>query len=223
MRNIIEKGRLARPRIPYPVCRCLPNGVVTHLESRLLRDIVNKAIYPIRCAVSCAVKAQKGLYLGDLCAESHHPMWALKVWKFTLSQIHSKDYDDWIDVWFNTKYVRLKDVISDGVCEILGKRIDEVERSLGLSDAHGRDSWEYRAGDEWYNSLFSEKYDADWDSERDYYVDFRNEAVERQHTERFFYEVQGDLPPQAQNFFDYWNDYNPMTQEDFYFKIDDWD
>ncbi len=210
-------------RIPYRVCRCLPNGVVTHLEARLLKDLVNREIHPIRCASTCARKAQKGLYLGNLCADAHHPMWALKIWKFTLSQIHSKDYDDWIDVWFNTKYVHLRDVISDGICEIIGKRIDFVERSLGLSDAQGRDSWEYWAGDGFYDSLFYEKYDSDWDSVRDFYIEMRNEAVEFQHFERFFHMVLGELPPMAQNFFDYWSDYDPTIQEDFYFKIDDWD
>ena len=143
-----------RRRIPYRVCRCMPNGVVTHLEARLLKDLVNRDIHPIRCASTCARMAQKGLYLGNLCAEAHHPMWALKIWKFTLSQIHSKDYDDRIDVWFNTKYVRLRDVISDGICEIIGSRIDDIEQKLGLSVPQGRDSWKYWAGDGWYNSLF---------------------------------------------------------------------
>lgn len=211
-----------RRRIPYRVCRCMPDGVVTQMEARLLKDLVNSEIHPIKCASSCARKAQKGLYLGNLCAEAHHPMWALKIWKFTLSQIHSKDYDDWIDVWFNTDYVRLKDVISDGICEIIGRKIDDVERTLKLSDAKGRDSWAYWAGDGWYDSFFCEKYDADWNNMLDYYIEMRNKAVERQHTERFFYEVQGDIVPQAKNFFDYWNDYNPIAQEDLYFKIDDW-
>ncbi len=39
-----------RRKIPYRVCHCTPDGVVTHLEARLLRDIVNRAIHPIRCA-----------------------------------------------------------------------------------------------------------------------------------------------------------------------------
>ena len=212
-----------RRRLPYRVCSCMPNGVVTHLEARLLRELVNREIHPLRGASTSARKAQKGLYLGNLCAEANHPMWALKVWKFTLSQVHSKDYDDWIGVWFNTKYVRLGDVISNGICEIIGRRIDDVERSIGLSDAKGFDSWEYRAGDGWYDDMFYEKYDYDWGSERDSYIKLRNGAVEHQQSERLFYEGQGYLPPQAQNFFDYWSDYSPMAQEDFYFKVDDWD
>ena len=212
-----------RRRFSCRVCSCMPNGVLTHLEAQILKDLVNRTIHPIRCASTCAHKAQKGLYLGDLCAEAHHPMWALKIWKFTLTQIHYKDYEDWVDVWFNTKYVRLRDVISDGICEIIGRRIDDVERALGLSEAQGRDSWEYWAGDGWYNSFSYEKYDSDWDRIREYYIEMRNEAIARQCTERFFHEAQGDLPPQAQNFFDYWNDYDPASQEDYYFKIDDWD
>ena len=106
---------------------------------------------------------------------------------------------------------------------MIGRCIDDIERTLGLSDAHGRDSWEYWAGDGWYDSLFYEKYDSDWDSVRDYYIEMRNAALEYQHSERLFYELQGEQPPQAQNFFDYWNDYNPLNQEDFYFEVDDWD
>lgn len=201
----------------------MPNGVLTHLEAHILKDLVNRTIHPIRCASTCGHKAQKGLYLGDLCAEAHHPMWALKIWKFTLAQIHDKDYEDWGDVWFNTKYVRLRDVISDGICEIIGRRIDDVERALGLSKAQGRDSWEYWAGDGWYSSFSYEKYDSDWNRMREYYIEMRNEAIARQCTERLYHEAQGDQPPQAQNFFDYWNDYDPYSQEDYYFKIDDWD
>jgi hypothetical protein len=39
-----------RRKIPYRVCSCRPNGVVTHLETRLLKEIINREIHPIRCA-----------------------------------------------------------------------------------------------------------------------------------------------------------------------------
>ena len=79
--------------------------------------------------------------------------------------------------------MQLKDVISDGVCELIGKRIDKVERDLHLSDAQGRDSWEYWAGDGWYDALFYEKYDFDWEQARDYYIKVRDQARENQHVE----------------------------------------
>lgn len=221
------KNNLTTPphtrKIAGRVCRCTPDGTVSYLEARLLKELVDREIHPIRCASTCSRKALKGLYIGNLCAEAHHPLWALKVWKFTLAQIHWKDYADWINVWFNTEYVRLRDVISDGICEIIGRRIDDVERAVGLADAHGRDSWEYLAGDGWYDSLFYEKYDSDWESMRDSLIETRRETMERQHSERFFYEVQGELPPMAQNFFDYWSDYVPIPAEELYFKIDDRD
>ena len=66
-----------RRRISYRVCSCMPNGVVTHLEARLLKDMVNSAIHPIRCAASCKQKFMKGLRIGDLCAETGHFYWAL--------------------------------------------------------------------------------------------------------------------------------------------------
>ena len=193
------------------------------LDVKILKDIVNRGIYAIRCASTCAHKAHRGLLLGDLCAEAHHPLWALKIWKFTLKQIHNKDYDDWIDVWFNTKYVRLQDVISEGICEIIGRRIDDVERSVGLSEAHGRDSWEFRAGEGWYNDFRYEKYEFNWEELREEWIKERDEAIERMERERIFREGQNELVPQPQDFFDYWGDYDPTVHEDLLSKIDDWD
>ena len=40
----------------------MPNGVVTHLEARLLKDLVNREIHPIRCAESCKPKSVIRIY-----------------------------------------------------------------------------------------------------------------------------------------------------------------
>jgi hypothetical protein len=41
--NIVTlKLQIMRRRIPYRVCSCMPNGVVTHLEACLLKDLVNR-------------------------------------------------------------------------------------------------------------------------------------------------------------------------------------
>ena len=189
----------------------------------MLRDIVNNGVPSIRSASICAYKAQMGITLGDLCAETGHLIWALKVWKYTLGLIHAKDYDDWIDVTFHTEYVRLRDVISDGVCEIIGRRIDDAERRLGLSDAHGRDSWEFRAGDGWYDELWYEKDDYEWEETREGVKAMFDELRERQQREQLFYDAQDENIPQPQNVFDYWNDCIPVLQEDLSEKIDDWD
>jgi hypothetical protein len=83
------------------------------LTAKLLKDIVNREIHPIRCAATCGRKAQKGLLLSDLCTEAHHPMWALKILYFVLDTIHNKDYDDWVEEYLNPEWVKLKDVISN--------------------------------------------------------------------------------------------------------------
>lgn len=193
------------------------------MEARMLRDIVNRGVRPIRCASTCAHKAQRGITLGDLCAEAGHLMWALKVWKYTLNLIHMKDYNDWINVYFRTEWVRLSDVISNGICEIIGRRIDEAERRLGLSDAHGRNSWEFKAGDGWYEWFWYEMYDYDWEDTRDGIKAMFDEILDRQQCGQLFSEAQNEYAPQPQDFFDYWNDYNPVLQEDLGEKIDDWD
>ena len=131
-----------RRKIPYRVCHCTPDGVVTHLEARLLRDIVNRAIHPIRCAESCKRKYQKAMYIGDLCAETGHFLWALKVWSFTAYLIESKDYDDWRYVWFDNNRVRLTDVISETEYELLVYLMEN--KNIALSrDKLLQDIWGY--------------------------------------------------------------------------------
>ena len=206
----------------FRVCSCSPTEGVVYMESNMLRDIVNREIHPIRCASTCGRKASKGLVLGDLCAEAHHPQWALKVWMFVMEQIHWKDYEDWCNVWFNTKYVSFHDVISDGICEIIGKRIDRLNIRYGWAQPEGRNCWEYYAGDGFYDSFCYEKFDNDWDRLREKYITIRSEAMAAQQTERILRDGQGELPPQAQDFFYYWEDFDP-TEQDMYFKIDDWD
>ena len=104
------------------------------MEARLLKQLVNEAIHPIRCAESCKRKYLKGMRLGDLCAETGHFWWARKVWLFTAGLIEQKDYDDWIDVWFDNKRVRLKDVISETECELLHQRVSDLWRHLGFPE-----------------------------------------------------------------------------------------
>ena len=123
-----------RRKIPYRVCRCMPDGVVTHLEARLLREIVNREIHPIRCAESCKVKYKRGMRIGDLCAETGHFGWARKVWRFTAMLIESKDYDDWRYVWFDNNRVRLCDVISETEYELLERRCADLWGKLGFKE-----------------------------------------------------------------------------------------
>ena len=158
-----------RRRKPYIECRCLPSGVVTHLSARLLKEIVNREIHPIRCAASCRQKYMKGLRIGDLCAQTGHFWWALKVWRYTANLIESKDYDDWRHVTFYTNWVRLRDVISETEYEHLLRRQDHLWRALGHPEAA---CWDTRA---WqlasrcfgtsYTDLFADKYEG-WNEDR---------------------------------------------------------
>ena len=156
-----------RRRIPYRVCRCLPNGVVTHLEARLLKEIVNREIHPIRCAESCKRKFMKGMRLGDLCAETGHFWWARKIWRFTASLIEDKDYDDWRYVSFDNNRVRLSDVISETEYEDLLRRCSELWRKLGHPECtRWNDRDEYLANRYFgtsYYFLYAEKYDGYYD------------------------------------------------------------
>ena len=169
-----------RRKIPYRVCRCMPDGVVTHLEARLLREIVNREIHPIRCAESCKVKYKRGMRIGDLCAETGHFGWARKVWRFTAMLIESKDYDDWRYVWFDNNRVRLRDVISETEYELLERRWIDLWGKLGFKEYAWWDERTERLIGAWEDML--EQYQAE------------------QETARIFSEGQGDYFPRMDNY-----------------------
>ena len=210
-----------RRRIPYRVCRCLPNGVVTHLEARLLKDLVNREIHPIRCAESCKQKYQKGLYIGDLCAETGHFLWALKVWKLTARLIANKDWDDWIDVHFHPEWVDLQDVISEPEYELLLKRCGDLYQALGFPE----DYW-WSLEDEHYSQrylglhayywLFAEKnYGYYFFDDPEEWEDEMRELRDWYQTEATFREGQGDYRPLcSQSFTEYWHDSPNFHRED---------
>ena len=152
------------------LCSCSPEKGVEFMDVKILRDIVNRGVHAISCASTCAHKAHRGILLGDLCAEAHHPLWALKIWKFTLRQIHIKDYD-----------------------------------------ALGRNSWEYKAGEGWYNGLRFDKYD--YEAIEQEFSEIIQPAFDWQQTERIFREGQNESVTQPQDFFDYWNDTSNQSRE----------
>ena len=200
-----------RRRIPYRVCRCTPKGVVTHLEARLLRELVNREIHAIRCAASCKRKFQKAMYIGDLCAETGHYFWALKVWRLAARLIENKDYDDWRDVHFDNCRVRLREVISEAECELLQQRCRDVWQALGRPENARWDAWrEYLcatySGTTYYY-LFAEKYDGYFEEPLGQWERDMIGKRDAQETRQTFREGQGEnLPTCSQDFFDYWQD-----------------
>jgi len=206
-----------RRRIPYRVCQCMPNGVVTHLEARLLKDLVNHEIHPIRCAESCKRKFMKGSRLGDLCAETGHFWWALKVWRFTANLIENKDYDDWYDVWFNTARVRLRDVVSETECELLIRRCSDLWRALGFPEyAWWDEKKEYFASNyfgTYYYYLYAEKYDGYYEYSFEEFEAEMEECRKKWELDLFFREVMDDFfPLGSQNFDEYWHE-NPRIED----------
>ena len=200
-----------RRRIPYRVCQCMPSGVVTHLEARLLKDLVNHEIHPIRCAESCKRKFMKGSRLGDLCAETGHFWWAMKVWRFTANLIENKDYDDWCDVWFNTDRVRLRDVISETECELLIRRCSDLWRALGFPEyAWWDEKREYFASNyfgTYYYYLYAEKYDGYYEYSFEEFEAEMEECRKNWELDLFFREVMDDFfPLGSQNFDEYWHE-----------------
>ena len=194
----------------------MPNGVVTHLEARILKDLVNREIHPIRCAESCKRKFQKGSRIGDLCAETGHFWWAQKVWRLTERLIANKDWDDWRYVCFDNNRVRLRDVISETECELLSKRRSDLWRALGFPEyAWWTTDRERLASDtfgSYYTDLWLDKFDFDPASWTEEWKSEVREIRNEHNTEALFREGLEDCQPLCtQDFFEYWGD---GSQED---------
>ena len=208
---------MTRKRIPYRVCSCKPDGVVTHLEARLLKELVNREIHPIRCAESCKRKFQKGMYIGDLCAETGHFWWALKIWRFVAGLIEDKDYEDWRYVRFDNRRVSLRDVISETECELLYRRCSQLWRALGFPQYDWwDDKMEYLTSTYYgttYYDLYVDKFDAYYEQVFGEWEEDMEEAEAEQETWQIFRDAQGDsLPPCSQDFWEYWHD-GPHTED----------
>lgn len=146
-----------RKRSFYRVCRCTPTEGITHIETRWLCRMIDAQVHALRCAESCRWKYQRGLLLGDLCASSGHPWWAIKVWRFTQSLIFQKDYNDWIWEHVNPAWVRLTYVLCEEETAMLGRRIDDTWRHLGHPELAVMEA--YARSD--YDWFWMEKFDYD--------------------------------------------------------------
>ena len=196
----------------------MPNGVVTHLEARLLKDIVNQGIHPIRCAASCRQKFIKGSRLGDLCAETGHFGWARKVWGLTEYLIDVKDCEENRYEWFDDKWVSIGDVLSETECELLSRRRSDLWRALGFPEY----AWWDEKTERYHSLRFGTFY---WDLWEDKYgynpmqglMEFEEEMrgyEAEQETEYLFREGQVDNPPAcSQDFMEYWH--GSPVKEDF--------
>ena len=96
-----------------------------------------------------------GLHLGQLCASSGHPWWAVKVWQYTLRLMCWKDYNDWISVPVNPDYIRIDSVLSEPESLDLGRRIDTLGQQLG----HPECAVMQRYARSEYDFFWLEKYD----------------------------------------------------------------
>lgn len=174
----------------YRVCRCTPEKGVVQLDTQLLSHIVNYRIHSICCAQNNRVKYHYGLLLGELCAQTGHPWWAIKVWQFTLRLMCWKDYDDWICVPVNPNYVRIDSVLSEPESLALGQRIDALWREMG----HPECAVMERYARSEYNYFWAEKYDFCRVELDDFVAEM--EAIEQQQaTDALFLEGQGiELP-----------------------------
>lgn len=114
-----------------------------------------REIHIIRCAANLRRKAQKALRLGDICANSGHPVWAMRLWLFTLLLIANTDYDDWLCEPINTELFSLTSLVSQAEAEELGRRIDSLWERLGHPEMG---VYEDVATAE-YDYLWLEKYD----------------------------------------------------------------
>ena len=167
------------------VCSCSPVEGMTFMESKMLKELVYREIHNIHCTTSSNQKGLKGLNLGNLCAEANHLLWALLVWWFTINEVHNKDYNDKNGKDLDTRHLRLRYLTSISLCEMIGRRIDEVSRSLSSDETKGHSCFEYTCGEEWYKSFRYEKRNNDADYWENYFTRMKDGAY-TQHVTRIF-------------------------------------
>lgn len=102
-------------------------------------------------------KARRGLLLGEICACTGHPWWAIKVLHYTSLLIQDKDYDDWLHANWSDHWYRLESMVSEDEARELGRRADDVWRALGHAEMCCYEA-EARAN---YDFLWLEKWDID--------------------------------------------------------------
>lgn len=155
-----------RKRIPYRVCSCTPKKGIVQIESRILVTMVNREIRRIKCWKDTRRQAWRGKNIGNICFKSWHPIWAIKVFRWTCEWVEFRDwqeyrYEDWTDSWYG-----FFDVTSEMEARELGCCADEVYEWLGHPElAHNElDAKLY------YQSFFIDKYKTDdhvFDEEED--------------------------------------------------------
>ena len=153
----------------------------------------------------------KGLRIGELCFETGHLWWALRIWKLTAWLIETKDWDDWLYVHFNNEWESLTDVISEAECEELLKRCGKLYQALGFPEEYWwteeKEHFANRYFGFQYYELFAEKHYGYYFFDLDYvgYETEMSEIRDEQETDMLFRDGQGDCQPMcAQDFFEYW-------------------
>lgn len=161
-----------RKHYPYRVCSCTPTMGIVQIEARLLATMVNREMRRIKCMYDLRRKAHRAMNLGDICFHSWHPLWAIKVYKWTSIQIQNRDYDE----WFYVKWKNPCDILENETAQMeareLGRRADDVWRWLGHPEMCG---WEISAKAN-YDFMYIEKYNADLDDFEEI-VDMRDPCI----------------------------------------------
>lgn len=148
-----------RKHVSYRLCSCTPEKGVVQISARILVKFVNREIHRIKCMENLRRKARRGLILGDICANTGHAWWAIKVWHYTSILIQERDYNDWRHADWNDRWYQLESMVSEDEARELGRRADDVWRALGHEEMC---RYEEEAKDN-YDFLWLEKWDIDRD------------------------------------------------------------
>ena len=189
-----------KKRQKCPVCRCMPEQGVKHLEVKVLRQLLNREIHPIRCAWSLRRKAQKARILGDLCAGANHPEMAIKIWVTVEEMIINED-DRWLDEErvFDIRLYTLDSLMAEEEALDLGRQADELYRKLGHPEWAGYEDY---ARAHYYWTKYYRKQDCyDWLKENRAYL---SSALERKNAEDTFNEGLPDWQPESTKDFFAW-------------------
>jgi len=180
-----------RKRKKCPVCRCTPVQGITHINVRLLLQLLNREVHPIKCAWNNRRKAQKAQILGDLCVNSNHPELAIKIWAFVENLLIIQDYRWFKSHWaYNPEWMNLSSLMAEPEALELGRRIDQLYLKMKHPEYVGYE--DYAKNHFYWTKYYSKPDYYDWLKETKCYME---EIRKQKAAENMFNDGNTDYNP----------------------------
>lgn len=150
--NLLKFNMMNRKNSQW-VCSCTPRQGIVSMDAKLLHQLVDRQLRTIGRTEHPRIRAQRALWLGDLCEKAGFPMMAFDIWRDGMCDLYGADYE-WVYTPINTRLFRFNNLVSMEEAREMGRRIDRMLAANGYRElcGYGRQAVNY------YRDLWEEKY-----------------------------------------------------------------